>query len=128
VRISVLGTSGSGKTTVGRAAAQRLGVPFLELDSVRHQRNWTELPDDEFRRHAAEMAATDAWVIDGNYRIVRDITTARATRIVWLDPPRWRVMTQVARRSLGRVVFRRELWNGNRERWANLFSRDPRNP
>jgi hypothetical protein len=32
---------------------------------------------------------------------------------------------QITRRSVGRVVLRRELWNGNRERWRNLFSLDP---
>jgi len=28
-------------------------------------------------------------------------------------------------RTVRRVVLRAELWNGNRERWKNLFARDP---
>ena len=125
MRISVVGTSGSGKTTLGRAAAQRLGVPFLELDSIRHQPNWQELPDDEFRRRTDVFTSGDAWVLDGNYRTVRDLVDPRATHIVWLNLPRWRVMLQIVRRSVGRVVFKRELWNGNRETWRNLLSLDP---
>ena len=124
-RISVVGTSGSGKSTVGRAAAARLGVPFLELDSLRHQAGWEELPDDEFRARTAAVVAGDGWVVDGNYSAVRDLVRARATRIVWLDLPRWRVMSQIVPRTLARVVLRRELWNGNRETWRGLLSRDP---
>ena len=43
---------------------------------------------------------------------------------MWLDLPRWRVMQRVTTRTLGRIVGRRELWNGNRERWRNLFTLD----
>ena len=127
MRISMVGTSGSGKSTVGRAAAERLGVPFLELDSLRHQANWVELPDDEFRARTAAFldAAGDGWVVDGNYSVLRDLVHARATDVVWLDLPKWRVMYQVTTRTLGRMVLRRELWNGNRERLPNLFKRDP---
>ena len=32
---------------------------------------------------------------------------------------------RVILRSLKRVITREELWNGNRERWRNLVSRDP---
>ena len=110
---------------MGRAAAERLGVPFLELDSLRHQANWEELPDDEFRARTAKVVAADGWVVDGNYSAVRPLVRERATHIVWLDLPRWRVMLQVVRRTIGRVALRRELWNGNRERWRNFFSLDP---
>jgi adenylate kinase family enzyme len=123
----MVGTSGSGKSTVGRAAAGRLGVPFLELDSLRHQPNWEELPDDEFRRRTAAFLdeAGAGWVVDGNYSAVRPIVRERASHIVWLDLPRWRVMTQIVPRTLGRNLLRRELWNGNKEPVFGIFKRDP---
>jgi len=34
-------------------------------------------------------------------------------------------MFRVVSRSLARVVFRRDLWSGNRERWSYLLSTDP---
>lgn len=34
-------------------------------------------------------------------------------------------MVRLVRRTFDRMLFRRELWNGNRERWRNLFRRDP---
>jgi hypothetical protein len=33
-------------------------------------------------------------------------------------------MQQIFRRTLGQVAFRKELWNGNRERWRDLLSRN----
>jgi adenylate kinase family enzyme len=115
MRVSVIGCSGAGKTTFGRALAARLGVEFVELDAIFHQAGWTELSDDEFRALVRAAVAADAWVVDGNYGVVRPIVLERATTVSWLDYSRPRVMQQVIRRSVGRAITRRELWNGNRE-------------
>jgi adenylate kinase family enzyme len=121
-RISVVGTSGSGKSTVGRQLAQTLGVPYLELDSIYHQPGWEPLGPEEFSRRVTGAAAGDGWVIDGNYSAVRPLVWDRADTVVWLDLPRRTVMRQIVWRTLRRVAFRAELWNGNRERWHNLLT------
>ena len=124
-RVSVVGTSGSGKSTLARELADILGVPHLELDAVHHQPGWAPLPTDEFRRIVAARAAVGGWVIDGNYGRVRDLVWARADTVVWLDLPKRTVMRQVIWRTLRRVALRRELWNGNRERWRNFLTWNP---
>ncbi len=124
-RVSVVGNSGSGKTTVAAQLAARLGVSHIELDAIRHQPNWQELPDDEFRSRVAALTDADGWVVDGNYGAVRDLVWSRADTVVWLDLPRLVVARRIVARSLGRVMGRRELWNGNRETWRNLVTRDP---
>ena len=124
-RVSVVGTSGSGKSTLARGLAEILGVPHLELDAVHHQPGWAPLPTDEFRRIVAARAAAGGWVIDGNYGRVRDLVWARADTVVWLDLPKRTVMRQVVWRTLRRVALRRELWNGNRERWRNFLTWNP---
>lgn len=48
----------------------------------------------------------------------------RATHVVWLDYSRPLVMARIVRRTLRRMATGEELWNGNRERWQNLW--DPR--
>jgi adenylate kinase family enzyme len=126
VRVSVVGSSGSGKSTFGRALAARLDVPFVELDSIFHQPGWTELPEDEFRARVSKIVAADAWVVDGNYSVVRPIVLDRATTVVWLDYPRSLVMSRVIRRSFVRAVTRAELWNGNRERMRTWI--EPEHP
>jgi adenylate kinase family enzyme len=125
LRISVVGNSGSGKTTVAAALAAALGIPHLELDSVFHQPGWVPLPEEEFRRRVAEFVAARRWVTDGNYSSVQDLIWARADTVVWLDPPRYRVMRQVIWRTLRRATLRVELWNGNREPWSNFLRADP---
>jgi adenylate kinase family enzyme len=121
----VVGNSGSGKTTVAAALATRLGLPHVELDSIFHQPGWQPLPRVEFRARIAAVADTDEWVVDGNYSAVADLLDARADTIVWIDLPRRTVMRQIIGRTVRRVSHREELWNGNRERWRNLFSRNP---
>src|ERR1700744_3085931 len=124
-RVSVVGNSGSGKSTLAAALAGRLGVRFLELDSVYHQPGWVPLPAAEYRALVSEAVAGDGWVIDGNYSAVRDIVWARADTVVWLDLPRRTVMRRIIWRTLRRIAGRIELWNGNRERWRNFFTLDP---
>jgi len=123
-RVSVVGTSGAGKSTFAGALAGVLGISWVELDSVYHQAGWTPLPVEEFRRRVAALASGPCWVIDGNYSAVRDIVWARADTVVWLDLPKRTVMRRVIWRTLRRVAGRAELWNGNRERWRNFFTLD----
>jgi len=125
-RVSVVGTAGSGKTTVGRRIAKALGVPFVEMDALFwHAPGWVGRDRASFRAAVDEQTAAEAWVVDGNYsNAVQDIVWSRADTVVWLDLPRVVVMWQVITRTLARVTLRRELWNGNRERWRNLMTLD----
>ncbi len=81
-RVAVISSaSGSGKTTVGRALAERLGVPFVELDAIHHQAGWTELDATELRRRVEPIVEGDAWVVDGVYRgKLGDLVLDRRTR------------------------------------------------
>src|SRR5690348_11890586 len=124
-RVSVVGTSGSGKSTSGAVLAARLGADFLELDSVFHQPGWVPLPREEFRRRVAAAVAGQRWVIDGSCSSqVRDLVWARADTVVWLDLPRRTIVRRIIWRSFRRAAGRIELWNGNRERWRNFFTLD----
>jgi adenylate kinase family enzyme len=124
VRIAVIGTSGSGKTTLAKALARRLALPCIELDAVNWQTGWRDLSrsePDEFVRRVALAIAAEAWVVDGNYRLVRELIWRRATHVVWLDYARPIVMCRVMRRTLLRAALGTELWAGNRERWRHLL-------
>jgi adenylate kinase family enzyme len=120
-RISVIGTSGAGKTTLARRLAERLELPHLELDAVFHQPGWTPLPDDEFTAIVREFCAGDRWVVCGKYKQTRSIVFGRADTIVCLDHNRLRQTLRAAWRTVRRVARREELWNGNRESWRGLW-------
>lgn len=124
-RVYVVGNSGSGKSTLAAALADKLGATYLELDSVFHQPGWKPLEREAFRERIEAFTQAPTWVVDGNYSAVRDIVWNRADTVVWLDLPRRRVMRQLLGRTLRRMATGAELWNGNRERWQNLFRLDP---
>lgn len=122
----VLGSSGAGKSTLARRLAACVGGTVVELDAIYHQPGWTHPTDEEFRETVSWLVSLDRWVIDGNYSVVRPLVLAAADTVLWLDYPRWLVMQRVLRRSVMRAVWRRELWNGNRESVRNWL--DPEHP
>jgi adenylate kinase family enzyme len=125
LRVSIVGTSCSGKTTLARQVASQCDIPHIELDSIHWQANWTSLPIEQFRSAVENMVAGDQWVIDGNYSGVRDIVWGRATDVVWLNLPLKTVFWRAILRTGRRVVTGQELWAGNRETVDDaLFSRD----
>ncbi len=124
-RILVVGTSGSGKTTMGRQLAVRLGLRHIELDALHWDANWTEAPPAVFRERLLAALPDDGWVVDGNYAKARDILWSRATAIVWLDYSLPIILVRLTRRTFRRVATREPLWNGNQERLRTaFFSRD----
>lgn len=124
-RIVVVGTTGSGKTTLARRLAGRLGLPHVELDALYWDPDWTPAPTEVFRERTAHALAVDACVVDGNYQAVRDIIWRRAEMVVWLDYSLPVIMRRLAGRTFRRLLTREELWNGNHERWRDHFlSRD----
>ena len=125
-RIAIVGVSGSGKSTLARRLAQRYGVEHIELDSLFMDAGWVEAELPEFRaRVARRLSGLPGYVIDGNYKNIRDLTWDRCDTIVWLNYSKPLVMRRVILRTIKRVVTHQELWNGNRESFRKSFlSRD----
>jgi adenylate kinase family enzyme len=118
----IASASGNGKTTLGREAARRLGVPFVELDAWVHGPDWAETPDDELRARLLPVLAAPGWVIDGSYeRKLGDLVLRAADEIVWLDLPMRVWLPRLLRRTGRRLAGRAELWNGNRESLRGAF-------
>lgn len=120
-RIAVVGTTGSGKTTLAKRLSASYGIPHVELDALFHGPNWTPSPPEEFRARVARALAGDGFVVDGGYSIARDIAWARLDTLVWLDYSFAVCFTRTVRRTLSRIRSGAELWNGNRESWRGAF-------
>jgi adenylate kinase family enzyme len=116
-RVAVIASaSGNGKTTLGRALAARLGVAFVELDSLVHGPNWAETSDADLRALVEPIVRSDGWVIDGTYRTkIGNLVLDAADTIVWLDLPVHVWFPRLVRRTARRLSGREPLWNDNRE-------------
>jgi adenylate kinase family enzyme len=112
-RILVSGSSGAGKSTTAAAISEILGLPYTEIDSLFHGPGWQ--PRESFVAEVMALTAGPRWVVEWQYTAVRPLLVERADLMVWLDPPRWRQLWQLTRRTVLRRWRREELWNGNRE-------------
>lgn len=100
-------------------------MPHIELDALYWEPGWKEAAVDVFRARVSAAIAAPAWVVDGNYGMVRDLTWGAADTLVWLDYAMPLVLRRLLVRSVRRGVRREHLWNGNRERlFTQFLSRD----
>lgn len=120
-RIVVVGATSSGKSTLAKRLADKLCADFIELDALHWEPNWKEAELAVFRERVETATRSEAWVVAGNYHVVRDLIWPRAEAVIWLDYSFpvvfWRLLTRTIRRG----ITQEELWNGNRENfWWHL--------
>jgi adenylate kinase family enzyme len=124
-RIAIVGTTGSGKTTLAQAISERLRIPHVELDELYWGPDWVPVSLQAFRERTEMALDGDAWVSDGNYGKVRDIVWRRADTVVWLDYSLPVILGRLTWRTLRRILTREDLWSGNRERFhVQFFTRN----
>lgn len=124
LRISVVGTLGSGKTTFARKISKILNVAHVELDALHWEPNWVEASNEVFRERVRRSLQGETWVVDGNYHQIRDIVWSRANTVTWLDYSFSTIMGRLAKRTVRRILTREKLWNGNQEHFRNLLTKD----
>lgn len=121
-RVIVVGNTGAGKSSLARALAARLDVPFIELDALFWEPGWVEADPDVFRQRVLEATAGDEWVVAGNYtQRTQDLTWPRAETIVWLDLPLHVLLPRLVKRGWRRSRSGEVLWGTNTETfWKHL--------
>lgn len=126
-RVIIIGSSNSGKSTLAERLAAYRGVPFIELDALHWEPNWTEADPDVFRERVHQAIQPDAWVMAGNYITQQQsVSWPMADSVVWLDLPLPTVLRRCVVRCWTRWRSGELLWGTNRENfWEHLMLWNP---
>jgi adenylate kinase family enzyme len=118
-RIIVVGSQGSGKTSLALKLGRKLGVPTVHLDVLYWRPGWKACDTTSFRTRVADAIAGNGWVVDGSFSgLVFDLTLARADTLVIIDRPRWLCQWRIVWRSaFERDATRPDLPEGCPERF-----------
>ena len=95
-RVLVIGTGGSGKTTLSVKISTATGLPVVHLDSLYWSPGWVPSPAAEWQEVVAGLVQQPEWILDGNYGGTIELRLAAADTVIFLDPPRtaclWRLL------------------------------------
>ena len=106
-RISIVGGSGTGKTTLARKLGEVLNLPVVYIDAIQHKPNWEARPKEERDKMILEEVAKEKWIIEGTYRATLKPRFEKSNLIIWLD---YSTFTQV------KGVIKRYLTNSGKEK------------
>jgi len=111
-RIVILGTTGSGKTTLAKRLSKKLGIPHVELDALYWNPNWVETEVKPFREKIKNALDQETWVVDGNYSKGRDLIWPKAQTVIWLNYSFFTILRQICKRTFANSKAKKELWPG----------------
>jgi adenylate kinase family enzyme len=101
-RVMIIGSPGSDKTTLGKILADRLALPFFELQREYWKPGWVRPEANAWARRVSELAAGDEWVISGTFPSTMDLRVLRADWIVWIDISGIVCLSRKLRQMMGR--------------------------
>ncbi len=86
-RIIVIGSPGSGKSTLSRALQRKTGIPLYHLDMMYWNADKTVVERDVFLARLAAVLERDTWILDGNYATTMEMRVAACDTVLFLDYP-----------------------------------------
>lgn len=84
-RISIIGGSGTGKTTLANNLGNVLKLPVYHIDGIHHLENWQIRDKNERDKIILEKVNEEKWIIDGTYRSTLQQRLEKSDYIIYLD-------------------------------------------
>ncbi len=86
-KVIIIGSPGSGKSTLGRMLRDRLGLPLHHLDLMYWNADRTHVTREVLAARQEAVFSTDRWIIDGNYSGTVPLRLAACDTVILLDYP-----------------------------------------
>lgn len=99
-RVLVIGSGGSGKSTVASQLGELLNLEVNHLDKFYWRAGWVEPETDEWLKIVTELIERDSWIIDGNYSGTLELRLQRCDAVVFLDMSRVLCLWRIVKRFL----------------------------
>lgn len=84
-KVSIIGGSGTGKTTLANNLGKELNLPVYHIDAIHHLENWEIRNKDERDRIILERVKEEKWIIDGTYHSTLKQRLENAEVVIYLD-------------------------------------------
>lgn len=87
LKIIIIGSPGSGKSTFARKLSSAAGIPLYYLDMLWHKPDGTNISRETFDAKLNEIIQKDTWIIDGNYQRTLETRLKECDTVFLLDFP-----------------------------------------
>ena len=84
-KISIIGGSGTGKTTLANNLGKELNLPVCHIDGIHHLENWEIRDKKERDSIILEKVSEEQWIIDGTYRSTLKERLENSELVIYLD-------------------------------------------
>lgn len=84
-KISIIGGSGTGKTTLANSLGEILDIPVYHIDGIHHLENWAIRDSNERDKIILEKVLESKWIIDGTYRSTLQERLDKSDLVIYLD-------------------------------------------
>lgn len=87
LKIIIIGSPGSGKSTFARKLSNITNLPLYYLDMLWHKKDRTNISREEFDEKLEKILKKDKWIIDGNYQRTIEMRLKECDTVFLMDYP-----------------------------------------
>src|SRR5258708_24592875 len=125
-RILLLGSPGSGKTTLAKQLGPILNIQLFHLDNYYWKEDGTCPAEDEWLETLCSFVMQESWIIEGNYLSAFEMRIKRADLVILLAPSTRVCLWRVLKRGVTSLFLRDTSTTAFRTARSYLFDLKPK--